>query len=284
MSPAAEDVLKANQIVHSSLLETGEYLRSPHFRPENQARVSEILAELADRTPSRRADRRLLDIGCGTGFVLSLALPFFDELHGIDITSEMLEAVDTSSGRITVKTAQAEKIPYEDLSFDMVTAYSFLDHLLDYKPVFDEAHRVLRSGGIFYSDLNPSRHFALMLNGIEESQEGVLTLPQSIVRELEGVLHNGGYYADNFGIDAATLQLAEPIKTDQLGFDADEVCAYASSIGFSEVRCEYAWFLGQSQLSNSESSIEIDSVEAYLQMLLPATRDLFKYLRFVFTK
>ena len=66
-----EEVLEANRIVHSSLAITGEYEKSPHFLPENKERVSNVLAELRKSLPSK-TEANLLDLGCGTGFILQI--------------------------------------------------------------------------------------------------------------------------------------------------------------------------------------------------------------------
>jgi SAM-dependent methyltransferase len=44
----------------------------------------------------------------------------------------------------------AEELPYEDQSFDFVTAMSVMEHVKDPQQVFREVNRVLRPGGGFY--------------------------------------------------------------------------------------------------------------------------------------
>lgn len=44
------------------------------------------------------------------------------------------------------------KLPFEDRSFDIVTAYSVLHHLYDYIKFLKEVYRVLDCGGILYTD------------------------------------------------------------------------------------------------------------------------------------
>ena len=51
----------------------------------------------------------------------------------------MLDRVDTSSGNVTLHEGVAEHLPFEDGSFDLVTAYSVFHHLADHRPVLAEA-------------------------------------------------------------------------------------------------------------------------------------------------
>jgi hypothetical protein len=72
----SSDVIRANVEVHSRMVEV--YQKEPHFRPENQARVRNILSALRRRATGGR----LLDLGCGTGFIIDLARDLFDEIQG----------------------------------------------------------------------------------------------------------------------------------------------------------------------------------------------------------
>src|SRR3546814_19080872 len=101
----------------------------------------------------RAPGRRLLDGGCGTGFIIHLAADVFEKIDGVDVTPAMLRQVDISRGNIAVHEARAESLPFPDCSFDAASAYSFLDHLEDYSAVLRDVARVLNSGGLFYIDM-----------------------------------------------------------------------------------------------------------------------------------
>lgn len=148
------EVVKANVAVHT-LMADSYNTNEPHFRPENQAKVRRNIEQVKQTTNGNR----LLDIGCGTGFIINLAKDLFAEIHGVDITQAMLSKIDTSVGNITLHNTIAEKLPFEDGYFDVVTAYSFIHHLEDYRPVLSEVKRVLKPEGIFYIDLEPNKLF-----------------------------------------------------------------------------------------------------------------------------
>ena len=278
-----EEALKANIYVHSFLANAGEYEKSPHFRPENRAKVRGIVEKLTSHLKGK-ADTKALDFGCGTGFMIDLIHDRFTEVHGVDITQDMMKFVDLSPGNITLHEGFAENTKFAQESFDFACAYSFMDHLFDYELFLKEAYRILRNGGIFYSDLNPNREFAAAMENVEHDRSVFEELPEIITREVQGMLHNGDYYKAKFGMDPVQLERAEPIKTRDLGFLGGEVLATARSIGFSQATVEFDWFLGQGKFMQEDSIANIEIVNRYLSSALPISSRLFKYLRFVFVK
>lgn len=89
-----------------------------------------------------RYSDKVLDVGCGVGFVSQL-YPNFD-ITGIDISDGMLE----KNPYKWVK-APAEKIPFEDNHFDFVLCRALLHHLEDPRVGLREMARVLKPGGTF---------------------------------------------------------------------------------------------------------------------------------------
>lgn len=103
--------------------------------------VEEALAGLD--MPERRA--RMLDVGCGTGGNLEL-LSRFGDTEGVDISEDAL-AFCRTRGLAKVRRGAAEQLPYEDCSFDLVTALDVIEHLDDDTAGLREMRRVLRPGG-----------------------------------------------------------------------------------------------------------------------------------------
>src|SRR3954471_10345163 len=134
------DVRDANILVHSKMAGTYNE-KEPHFRPENREQVRTILEGLR-----KEFGGRLLDMGCGTGFIIGLASDLFDRVEGVDITAAMLARVPKAPN-VHVQEAGASRVPFGDGTFDLVTAYSFFHHLQDMGAVAREAFRVLRAGG-----------------------------------------------------------------------------------------------------------------------------------------
>jgi SAM-dependent methyltransferase len=87
----------------------------------------------------------ILDVGCGTGANLEM-LSQFGEAEGVDVSSDAL-AFCRQRGLQNVRQGEAEHLPYEDRSFDLVTALDVVEHLDNDVAGLCEMRRVLRPGG-----------------------------------------------------------------------------------------------------------------------------------------
>ncbi len=88
---------------------------------------------------------RILDVGCGTGANLQM-LAKYGEAEGVDISNEALEFC-RARGLSKVKQGAAESLPFENASFDLVTALDVVEHLDDDVAGLKEMRRVLRPRG-----------------------------------------------------------------------------------------------------------------------------------------
>ncbi|MFZ4801702.1 MAG: class I SAM-dependent methyltransferase [Chlorobium sp.] len=278
MTITRNDVLKANIKLHTQLVDVYRDVE-PHYRPENQIRVDKILANIA---PSSK-NGRLLDIGCGMGFIIDIAKKHFAHIHGIDITEAMLQRVNTISDNcdISLCIAEAEDLPFLNQTFDVVSAYAVIHHLHSLQPAFEEIYRVLKPGGFFYTDTDPNFYF----------WDAIRMLPQDleyssiIKREVDAILHKDIELTEKFGVASGVLTVAEILKHDSGGFKAEDLEFLLRKIGFSQVSIHYEWFLGEARVIHSEDmSYAIDSIRLLMHELLPMSRHLFKYVRIMAQK
>jgi SAM-dependent methyltransferase len=101
--------------------------------------VEDICHRLTDRRP------RILDVGCGTGANL-LMLSQYGDAEGVDISEDAL-AFCRERGLEKVKLGAGEELPYDDGTFDLVTALDVVEHMDDDLAGLREMRRVLRPGG-----------------------------------------------------------------------------------------------------------------------------------------
>lgn len=105
--------------------------------------VASLMERICEELKSARP--RVLDVGCGTGANLEL-LTRFGDLEGVDISEEAL-AFCRQRGFTNVRHGAAERLPYEDGAFDIVTALDVIEHLDDDVGSLREIRRVLKHDG-----------------------------------------------------------------------------------------------------------------------------------------
>ncbi len=264
------DVIAANIEVHTRMAEWYE-TKEPHFRPENKKKVKGRLEALRARTPGGR----LLDVGCGTGFIIHLAVDIFDEIHGVDITPAMIRKVHIDErSNIKLYEAKAEQLPFAGSSFDAASAYSFIDHVADPRAVLREVARVLKPGGVFYIDLAPNRLYWQALIGIRDLDRKRLS--DIISREVSMVTENDKRVEREFDIPTGLFVACEPAKKHG-GIDPAEFRDSVLSCGFKTCEVVLDWFLGQGAISHKQSFDDAAVIESYLRRAAPVTDHLFKY-------
>jgi SAM-dependent methyltransferase len=105
-----------------------------------------------------------LEIGSGTGYfsLNLLQLGTVRRLTATDISPGMLKRLADTAGALgleveTVAT-DAERLPFDDGSFDIVFGHAVLHHIPDLDRAFAEFRRVLRPGGVIAFAGEPSRY------------------------------------------------------------------------------------------------------------------------------
>ncbi|UGS37863.1 class I SAM-dependent methyltransferase [Capillimicrobium parvum] len=105
-----------------------------------------ILSELARAlAPAPGGTRRLLDVGCGTGTMVR-ELGRFGRAEGLDADPQAV-AFCAKRGLTSVARLEGGRLPHEDASLDVVSAFDVLEHLDDDAGMAAEMRRVLRPGG-----------------------------------------------------------------------------------------------------------------------------------------
>lgn len=122
-------------------------------------KLSKALGGLGDRSFGHG-----LEIGAGTGYfsLNLLQLGTIERLTATDISPGMLSRLSATAAALgleaeTVAT-EAERLPFEDGSFDIVFGHAVLHHIPDLERAFAEFRRVLRPGGVVAFCGEPSRY------------------------------------------------------------------------------------------------------------------------------
>lgn len=126
--------------------------------------------------------RDALDVGCGVGhwsLVLAEVLPEPCRLVGVDREAEWVDRATASARalglgeRCRFQLGVAERLPFPEASFDLVTSQAVLMHLADAELCLREMRRVLRPGGLLVA-VEPANRSAMALCGsIDRSPEEI---------------------------------------------------------------------------------------------------------------
>jgi SAM-dependent methyltransferase len=98
--------------------------------------------------------RRVLEIGCGQGLDAERIVQKCREYTGIDLSETSVAVAQEAVGKrapintpVAFQVADAERLPFEDCSFDTIYSIGVLHHTPDFDAAISEVHRVLEPGG-----------------------------------------------------------------------------------------------------------------------------------------
>ncbi len=149
-SPASGD-LGANRRYYDAFAANYEAQRGNRSRGGYHDLVDELEAEFVGRFAT---GKDVLEVGCGTGLVLSRIARFARCARGVDLSPRMLELAREK--HLDVQLASATDLPFEDNTFDVSCSFKVLAHIRDIEQALSEMTRVVRPGGYVIAEFyNP---------------------------------------------------------------------------------------------------------------------------------
>ena len=134
--------------------------------------INDLEAELRRVKPEERGNWRALEIGCGSGRLMRAMSRHFVEIHGVDVSDEMIalarERLQDIPHAYPHVTEGASLSQFEGESFDFVYSYTVFQHIPSREVVLRylrEIQRILRVGGLA----------RLQFDGLPQTQAGADT-------------------------------------------------------------------------------------------------------------
>jgi SAM-dependent methyltransferase len=200
-----------------------------------------------------------LEIGAGTGyFTLNLLKAgLIERATATDISAGMLGALERSAGDhgLDVRTvrAEAEELPFEDESFDLVCGHAILHHIPRLERAFSEFVRVLRPGGTIAFCGEPSRSGDQLAAVPKRAGAAAAPVWRTLLR-IPAVRAPAGANGDGHELES---------EVDVHAFAPDELRSLLDGAGFVDARIRgeellsnvYGWFC-----RSLESSAEPEAV------------------------
>ena len=94
--------------------------------------------------------KKVLDVGCGLAYGTALMAGSAASITGIDYDQSTVDENVKNYGKIVnldFKRGVIPPLPFEDKSFDIITAFQFIEHIAPRKEFLKECIRVLKPGG-----------------------------------------------------------------------------------------------------------------------------------------
>src|SRR5438477_4990335 len=98
------------------------------------------------KSAGNRSGLELLDVGCGSGTLLSLLKRRGFRGRGVDFSSEAA-AIAKSENGLDVSVGSLDEVHFPDRSFDVVTLFHVMEHVTNPRGVLNEVSRMLRPEG-----------------------------------------------------------------------------------------------------------------------------------------
>ncbi|MFH1419135.1 MAG: class I SAM-dependent methyltransferase [Planctomycetota bacterium] len=214
--PTVAEVKQANRRLYDSVADDYEAIDG-----RRDEKLLDWIRTRLRKLAEEHGNAVLLDLGSGSGAVTKAARGIFERSIATDISPGIIAAAGpVADVRLA---ADSDALPLADGVVNVVSCFAVLHHLCDTSRLAREVARVLKRGGVFWSDHDMDLAFHRRFRW-----------PLAGYRWLRGA---DRHYCDA-GIDAETYALAE-CRED--GVDAALVLRELRAAGL-DARAEFHWF------------------------------------------
>lgn len=170
----------------------------------------------------------ILDIGCGTGFLLQ----FLDhnsrkKVFASDITPKMLQIACSKYPFPGYFRGDSYSLPFKDQTFDYVMCNSLLHHLYDWESAIVELARVIKPGGTLFVGCEPNSYVYKLFNPIRKIYHKFTR-----DKKIDSAIEAGG-------INNTDEEIAEFHRFYRDGIDVKELVSVLNKLGATKVDTLY---------------------------------------------
>ena len=174
-----------------------------------------------------------LEIGAGTGYFSLNLVRAGVVRHATctDISPGMLDALQANAARLDIDAdaiaCDAEALPFEDGSFDLVFGHAVLHHLPNLQRAFGEFRRVLKPGGVMAFAGEPSRYGDQIASYPKRFAHRAAPVWRALVRASPAAEGHSDGGAHNHQLES---------QVDVHAFTPQDLSGHAQRAGFEDVR------------------------------------------------
>lgn len=187
-----------------------EQIRAGNVHPGTRAIVNKALKAVRQYLGGEQ--KRALDIGCGSGYLLAALKEEGFDCLGLDFNPDMCRIV-SEIHRIPVRTSTLEELILEDLRFDLIVLSHVLEHLEEPIQSLRKMRSLLNPRGVLFVCL-PNRNFIRQKASLPIGQLSEMDYPPHHVsfwsaRALSYALQEAGFRV----IECHSQSYPEPLQT-----------------------------------------------------------------------
>ena len=164
------------------------YGRNDYLSPITIKRYNDIL----DGFEKYKKTKKLLDVGCGIGYFLEIAIKRGWQVFGTEYTDEAIEICRKKG--ISMHKGVLNPENYEEESFDIITSFEVIEHINNPIPELKNFYKLLRKGGLVYLT---TPNFNSLLRYRLKSEYNVICYPEHLSyytpKTLKKVFLNTGF-------------------------------------------------------------------------------------------
>ncbi len=248
-----QQYLKSDQYKDASNLDA-RILLHERFSENKQGWASWVF-DTYEKLPSLA---RVLELGSGSAFIWASCperIPDDWEITLSDLSEGMLTAARKNTSSLSrdfsFQEIDAQSIPFDDETFDIVIANHMLYHVPDRTKALAEIRRVLKDGGILFAATNGNNHLLEMNRWLKAANPD----PDFIPMRLPFTLDNG-------------LEQLEPY------FSSIEIIRYKDSLRVTDIGLMMGYINSMTKIKGIPSSA-LPEVEAELKNILATKGEIF---------
>lgn len=186
-----------------------------------------LFQDFLDKVQKEIPSGKILDIGCSIGQFLKMAVDRGFEAQGLELNEKAAHFAEENYG-VKVHRKLLEECSFKDGSFDVVSMFGVIEHLVHPKQVMEDVFRILRPGGLFIGICpNVQSLVCMILHELSRTFTGRLHLSYFSEKTLRYLFTKVGFINDHIMVDTMYtgmdsmlnyFQFLDPFDDEQYGY------------------------------------------------------------------